>query len=116
MKKFFYIWLFLASFFIFSQDVFAEEITDGDYLQECLTSTEDSLYSSKCLSFGIGTARYDSSKGEYISESGVLNRTPGLWLNFGSVYTSDVEVGPQTTYPSYAFFSLKAKYHYPFFQ
>lgn len=104
MKKLFYIWLFLVAFFVFSQDVFAEEITDDDFLQQCLTSSEDSLYSDKCLSFGIGTARYDSSKGEYISESGVSNRVPGVWLDFGSVYTSDVEVGPPTTYPSYAFF------------
>lgn len=104
MKKVFYIWLFLATFFIFSQDVFAAEITDDDYLQQCLTSSEDSLYSYKCLSFGIGTARYDSSKSKYISEYGVSNSVPGIWLDFGSVYTSGVEVGPPTTYPSVAFF------------
>lgn len=104
MKKVFYIWLFLAAFFVFSQDVFASEITDDDFLQQCLTSSEDSLYSYKCLSFGIGTARYDFSKSEYISEYGVSNSVTRQWLDFGSVYTSNVEVGPPTSYPAFAFF------------
>lgn len=104
MKKLFYVWLFLAIFFVFSQDVFAEEVSDEGILQQCLTSSDDSNYNFKCLSFGIGTARYDSSKSEYISEYGVLNYVPGTWLDFGSVYTFDVDVGPPTTYPSYAFF------------
>lgn len=103
MKKVFYIWLFLATFFIFSQDVFAEEVSDEGILQQCLTSSENSNYNSKCRSFGIGTARFNSSKLEYISD-GVVTRTTGQWLDFGSVYTSDVEVGPPTTYPSYAFY------------
>ena len=103
MKKIFYVWLFLATFFIFSQDVFASEITDDDLLQDCLTPIENSNYNINCFSFGLGTAKYDSTELNY-SPTNLVTRVTGQWLDFGSVYSSDVEVGPPTIYPSFAYY------------